>query len=261
MSEDTLRQRVFDYLKAHPFTKRLNHKKLAKDLCLDYEHFKHYLWELAYEWKTHYENRQGLKGLNWHNWRGWIYLKSLWCNPDGSRDLVRLEAVRRKAVNAGWIETKARNRYLLWKDKLGRLEWHMTGRINVWIRKPVTKGKQLQLLANGFAKTELISDVHFFVEWAKGLRMKGVHVAVDTRFELPYLKFDLFKESNGAVLLLGDKSHKTSAELQVNYPDWAEKNEVLFEQTQRQFERFTTYLSNLMGNGKMPKLQERDYSV
>lgn len=246
MDEATIRQQVFQYLKEHPFQNRVNHKKLAKDLGLDYEYYKQYLWQLAKEYKTDYSKQQGLKGLNWHNWRGYIYLKSLFCNPDGSRNPKRMEVVRRKAINAGWIETKARNRYLLFKDRNGRLEWYMTGRVKVWIRKPVTKGKQIELLANGFAKTDLISDPNWFIEWIKGLRMKGVHVAIDTGFELPYLKFDLFKGSNGTILLLGDKSHKRCAELQMNYPDWAEKNEALFQQVTKQFEQFTGFLQSLV---------------
>lgn len=220
---DSLKSRAYRYFREHPRASgRLDHKKVAADLGLDYKAHKQYLWKLARDFRTDLKSGQGLKGLNWHHWHGWIYaLKSV---------------SREAAMAAGWIPTKAKNRYLCWKDGLGRLEWHESGRIKVWIKKPVSEGKKLQLLAHGFFQTFLITDIKVFTEWARTLRMKGVHCAVDTGYELPYLKFDLFKETNGIVFVLGDKSHRTSAEAQVNYPDWQEKNEILQTQTNRSLE-------------------------
>jgi hypothetical protein len=229
---DSLKAKVYQYFREHPrATGRLDHKKVAFDLGLDYDTEKLYLYRLAHDFRSDLKSGQGLKGLDWHHWHGWIYaLKSV---------------SREAAVAAGWIRTSARNRYLLWKDGLGRLEWHESGRIKVWIKKPVSEGKKLQLLANAFCKTFLITDIKLFTEWAKTLRMKGVHCAADTGYELPYLKLDLFKETNGIVIVSGDSSHRTSIEAQVNLPDWQEKNELMLQQCQRTIETFSKFLQDL----------------
>jgi len=245
---DSLKARAYQYFREHPrATGRLDHKKVAHELGLDYDTEKQYLYNLAHDFKANLKSSQGLKGLNRHHWHGWIYaLKSM---------------SREAAVAAGWIRTAARNRYVCWKDGLGRLEWHESGRIKVWVKKPVSEGKKLQLLANGFCKTFLISDMKEFIEWARTLRMKGVHCAVDTGYQMPYLKVDLFKETNGFVLTLGDKTHPTCAELLINYPDWQEKNELLFNQgiktielNSQQIQVFSQFMSDL----SQPKPMSRD---
>jgi len=245
---DSLKSKVYQYFREHPrATGRLDHKKVAADLGLDYDAEKLYLYKLAHDFRSDLQNSQGLKGLNWHHWHGFLF-----CLKGVSREA---------AVAAGWIRTAARNRYLLWKDKgLGRLEWHESGRIKVWVKKPVSEGKKLQLLANGFFQTFLITDIKVFTEWARTLRMKGVHCAADTGYELPYLKLDLFKESNGVVILSGDKSHRTSIEAQVNLPDWQEKNETMLQQCQRTIETFSRFLSDLSAPRLRPS-QDQDRSV
>ena len=99
-------------------------------------------------------------------WDGWVEA------PEG---LDRVEAVKQ-----GWVQTRAKNRYLLWKDRLGRLEWHESRRIRVWLKKPANEGKALQLLANGFLRTGLIFDIRYFSKWAATLRFKGASAVIET---------------------------------------------------------------------------------
>jgi hypothetical protein len=87
------------------------------------------------------------------------------------------------------------------------------------------------------------------------------------------LKFEGFKETNGTVLLLGDRSHPTSAELVINYPDWAERNENMVKNTSQllasvmssfpalmeQQKQVAETLASLNGVGKAKPMEMRFY--
>lgn len=237
----TMKERVREYLETHPTSKyTVDYGQLALELGLDPHVKRNYLYKLVSEARTLLEIGLGLKCPKFHGWHGFIY--SL---VDMKRELVK-----------GWVESKGKNRCYIYRDSLGRLEWFETGRINVWVRRPVSEGKKVQLLANGFYKTDLILDIKVFAEWVKTLKMKGVHCVVDTGLALPYTKIDLFGESNGVVLVLGDKSHRTGAELRVNLPDWAERFELQQRQNVQALENLTGFLKELStpkGSGSTDK--------
>lgn len=217
----SVRQRVFKLLDNDPLLKP---KPLCKLMGLHYPTNGETVTQYRKQWKKEYKNRQALKCLSFHNARGWIYA---------------LKSVKREdAVVRGWIQTRAKNRMLLWKDRsLGRLEWHVTGRINGWIKKPVSWGKVKQLLANAFYRTELIKDIQIFDLWANSFRFKGAHLVYDTGERLPYAKIDYLKEALGIVVKTGDVTHPTSIEIGFHYPDWAERNEKLLEQNMKAMEQ------------------------
>ena len=225
---ESLRRQTFKLLEKHH---DLKSKELCKLMNLPYLRYHDIIQQYRQQWKSEYKNRQALKCLSFHNTRGWIYaLKVV------SRDL---------AVERFWVQTRARNRMLLWKDKFGRLEWHLSGRINVWVKKPATWGRLKQLLANAFFSTGLIKDVQIFDLWADTLRLKGSHLVYDTGERLPYARIDYLKESLGAVVKTGDITHPTGIEIEFTYPDFAERNEKLLEQNMRALEQFTEFLKGL----------------
>jgi hypothetical protein len=135
-----------------------------------------------------------------------------------------------RAVKGGWRISRARNRWLLWKDRLGRLQWFETGRVNVYLRKPANLGKAYQLVCNGFSFTGLITDVKVLERVLSSVRFKGAHYVWHTGQRLPRLTIDLFGKSNGVVIKVGDLSDPDGVEVHVTYPDWAERNEQLHEQ-------------------------------
>jgi hypothetical protein len=128
-----------------------------------------------------------------HAWRGWCY--------------VPTSIKRSAAVQNGWLSSKARNRWLLWKDSLGRLQWFETGRVNLYIRKPANLGKAYQLLCHGFSFTGLITDLRTLEAVLTGVRFKGAHYVFETKNPLPRLVIDLFARSNGVIIKVGDASH------------------------------------------------------
>jgi hypothetical protein len=66
---------------------------------------------------------------------------------------------RVRALEVGWKPTKAKNRWLLWKEPLGRMMWFEDGTFNLHVKSPVNLGKAKQLVWNGFGDTGLIFDM------------------------------------------------------------------------------------------------------
>jgi hypothetical protein len=210
----SIRQSVFDFLDKNPL---LTAKPLCKLLDLPYSQYRNYMNRLRYEWKSNHKNERGSK-CSIHGWRGWCYL------PNGVAAGIRTDA-----VEVGWVETRARNRWLLWKDRLGRLQWFETGRVNLYVRKPANLGKAYQLVCNGFSFTGLVTDIKVLEQILGSVRFKGAHYVFSTEQPLPRLTIDLFAKSNGVIIKVGDRSHPNAVEVIACYPDWAERNERLFE--------------------------------
>lgn len=208
MSESTIKKRVWTLLDKNPL---LLPKQICNLLHLDYKQYANYVTFLKSKWKHYIRDKRGLKGLSFHHWHGWVYAPKT--------------VNRELAVKQGWIRTRAKNRYLLWKDRNGRLEWFETGRVKVWVRKPPSMGKAYQLLSDAFFNTALIFDIRVFERFLKSLRFKRASATLDLGERLPYARVDFLKDSNGVVITLGDKSHPTALEIDFCYPDWGEKTE------------------------------------
>ena len=201
----------------------------AKPLCnlagLPWPEYRDYVNHLRAKWKADYKSRLGLKCLRFHGARGFVYV-------DG--------VDRAGAVGCVWVGTRARNGMLVWRDLLGRMEWFGTGRVNLWVRRPASRGRAVQLFCNGFTKTGLVKGIGDLERLVDSLRFKGATAVLDVGERLPYVVIDLFKQSNGVRIKLGDDSHPTGVEVEYCYPDWAERSE-------RRIEELTGVLRRLLG--------------
>lgn len=222
----SIRQQAFKELDKNPL---LTPKSLCKLMDLPFKKYRQYVSNLKSLWKLNYRNERGLKGSNCHNWLGYCFVVGV---------------DRFRAVEVGWRATKSRNRYLLWKDLFGRLEWFETGRVKVWVRKPANLGKAFQLVCNGFFKTGLVFDWRVMKEILKSVRFKGASYVFETSQRLPRLVIDLFSESNGVRIKLGDRSHPHGVEVDVWLPDWVERNERLLGRATEVLERFVMVAPN-----------------
>ena len=207
-----IRQRVYALLSKNPL---LTAKSICKLLDLSYESYGAYVNNCRSFWKSNTRNEHGSK-CSIHAWKGWCYVPN-------SLDRVR-------AVKEGWLASKARNRWLLWKDKVGRLQWFETGRVNLYVRKPANLGKAYQLVCNGFSFVGLVTDVKVLEAVLASVRFKGAHYVFEANQHLPRLVIDLFSKSNGVVIKVGDVSHPDGIEVITSYPDWAERNEQVLKE-------------------------------
>jgi len=212
---ETIKSAVFKLLNKNPL---LTAQPICKILGLSYDDYRMYVSKLRSVWRSLPRNEHGSK-CSTHGWRGWCYMPG-----------EVAAGIRTRAVEVGWIETRARNRWLLWKDRLGRLQWFETGRVNLYVRKPANLGKAYQLVCNGFSFTGLVTDIKVLEQVLASVRFKGAHYVFPTGQRLPRLTIDLFAKSNGVIIKVGDRSHPHAVEVIACYPDWAERNERLFEQ-------------------------------
>ncbi len=153
----SVRQRISELLSRNPL---LTAKNLCKLLGLSYESHGAYVNNCKSIWRSNYNNEHGSK-CSIHAWRGWCYV------PSGLD--------KNKAVSQGWLVSRARNRWLLWKDRLGRLQWFETGRVNLYVRKPANLGRVYQLICNGFSFTGLLTDFKVIEQVLASVRFKGAH--------------------------------------------------------------------------------------
>jgi len=84
------------------------------------------------------------------------------------------------------------------------------------------------------------------------VRFKGAHYVFATGQRLPRLTIDLFAKSNGVIIKVGDRSHPHAVEVISCYPDWAERNERLFE-------RLNETLKRLLEPAKPKRFEKPDY--
>lgn len=213
----SIRQNVFKLLDKNPL---LTAKGICRILQIPYYEKRNYIYKLKNKWKFLPRNERGSIPSSIHGYRAFTYVSQQFMD-------LRIGNVRSAAISVGWIPTKAKNRWLLWKDRLGRLNWFETGRINLWIRSPANLGRAFQLICNAFSFTGLITDLKFLEPILKKIKFKSAHYVFDVKQPLPKLTIDLFGKSNGLVIKVGDRTHPTSLELIASFPDWADRNEKL----------------------------------
>lgn len=175
----SLRQMVFGLLQKDLL---LTAKDMCRELGLPYGKYGAYVNNCKSFWKSSYGSERGSK-CSIHAWRGWCYV------PKG--------VDRSQALGAGWVRSRARNRWLLWKDQLGRLQWFETSRVNLYIRKPANLGRAYQLFCNGFSFTGLITDVKVLEGILAGVRFKGAHYVFETEHRLLDLPLTCLRRATG----------------------------------------------------------------
>ena len=228
---------MFDYLNENPL---LSAKMLCKLMGINYKKKKGLIYKYRSQWKSSLKNQVGSKCLKpqFHKPSAWVYV-----------DKLKLD--RGKALENGWIETKSKNRYLLFRSPgFGHMKWFpSTGRVNIHTVKPHRKGRLFQLFCNGFSLNGLIDSVQILDAVLKSIRLKGAHAVFPSPERLPYMEIKMFQLSNGVVVKMGDKSHPHAIEVQYTYPDYAEKNEATLERNTRFFQDL---MDLLKGKSKFP---------
>ena len=180
----------------------LTAKTLAKLLNLSYKTYRNYLTKERSEWKYYHENERGSNPSSSHN-----------CKYLG---LIREGEVERAvAVNKGWELSRARNRFLVFRDpaRLGRISWFETGLLVLNVRPVANEGKAKQLFCNGFFQTGLISDVNVLDACVSRVHVHSGHTPFPTSQRLPKTTITAFADSHGITIKLGDRSHPNCVEV------------------------------------------------
>lgn len=257
----TLKAKIVSLLDKNPL---LTPSQICRLLGLHYKTNEHYVRKIKSEWKCHPKNEQGSKSSlpdDYHAWRGWTLIprsavERYWADKTLTIGKLSAEAMSHYPemfpFGDKWLQTKARNRWILWKDRLGRLELHLSGRINIYVRKPASVWKIKQLLANGLIWTNILEDQKIFdraITLAPDgdLRFHGAHYVFDAGMRLPKKTIDLFQKSNGVVIKIGDRSHPDKIEVLAYHPNWGERTEFLLDRWVASTEKMTTSMEKLTG--------------
>lgn len=229
-------RRVHAQLERDPL---LTAKNLAKLLDLPYKRYRNYLTKLRSHWKYYHENERGSKCSLFH------------CVRFGLWELVKAD--RDEALRLGWVLSKARNRFLVFKSGLGRVVWFETGTVRLHVRVPASEGRAKQLFCDAFFRNGLIRDVKVLETCLSGLFLDSFHTVVRTNRRLPYAHVRDFSETNGFEFKSGDRSHPHCFEFIIRYQDQ-------YEAARRSFEDLIRGLQG-PSNGNGVKPLERDYSA
>lgn len=123
--------------------------------------------------------------------------------------------VRDLAISKGWGLSKSKNRFIIWRSKLGWVKWFETGRCRLHVRKPVTDGKIMQILADGFYNTELVKDIKEFTAFYRSFFLKATKMTVHLgkKSKIPSFRLE-FDNGFNKLVVTNDKSHPHAIEIQ-----------------------------------------------
>jgi len=235
--EASIKEEVWAELDKNPL---LTPRQLCGIVGLAYKIYRRYVTQLRYLWKKSSRLGVGSKSPKLHKVRAFCYAPTSLDRKDDSE-------VTERAVEAGWVLSKNRNRVLIWKTNptYGRIEWWETGNILVSIKKPQHMGRVKQLLCLAFFETGLIFDSKVLSAFLSDVRWYGSHDAYETSERLPYMAIDWYVKSHGIRIVLGDASHPHAVEVQWVYPDWLERLELLQQHNVQVLEDFSKFMKNL----------------
>jgi hypothetical protein len=216
-NSNNLRKQIFDLLdgegQSNPL---LTPKQICKLLEIDYKHYHNYVSKTKWEWKYYYKNERGSKCSNFHCFKA-----------KGRLDLELSMALRRviqadwekKGLGFGWVPSRAKNRFWIWKGKFGRAVWFETGLVGLNVRRPGNLGKAKQLFCDAFVNSGLVTDFKIVNPILERIRPKSGHFPYSAGERLPYMVIRDFEQSHGIVIKLGDRTHPDSVEVIASFSD------------------------------------------
>jgi hypothetical protein len=249
-NSNNLRTQIFGLLdgegQSNPL---LTPKQICKLLNLTYKQYHNYVSKTKWEWKYYYQNERGSKCSNFHCFKA-----------KGRLDLELSVALRRlveadwdkNGLGFGWVCSKAKNRFWIWKCKLGRAVWFETGLVGLNVRRPGNLGKAKQLFCEAFVNSGLVSDFKLLGPVLEKIRPKSGHFPYSAGERLPYMVIDDFEQSHGIVIKVGDRTHPDSIEVIASFSgtmdhalDKLEKVEKTESKNSEALHKITGILSNL----------------
>jgi hypothetical protein len=263
-NSDNLRKQIFDLLdgegQSNPL---LTPKQICKLLNLTYKQHHNYVAKTKWEWKYYYRNEQGSKCSNFHCFKA-----------KGKLDLELSVALRRrvqadwarKSPGFGWVCSKARNRFWVWKGKLGRVVWFETGLVGLNVRRPGNLGKAKQLFCEAFISSGLVTDFKVLNPVLEKIRPKSGHFPFCAGERLPYMVISDFEHSHGIVIKVGDRTHPDSVEVIASFSDTMddaldklEKLEKAQNKNSEALQKVLSILSNLYNASPMNRESQQTH--
>jgi hypothetical protein len=201
------------------------------------------------------KNERGSKCSNFHCFKA-----------KGKLDLELSQGLRRvvqadwdkKGLGFGWVRSKAKNRFWIWKGKFGRAVWFETGLVGLNVRRPGNLGKAKQLFCDAFVNSGLVTDFKVLNPILERIRPKSGHFPYSAGERLPYMVIRDFEQSHGIVIKVGDRTHPDSVEVIASFSDTMdsaldklEKLEKTEIKNSEALQKVTGILSNLFEQSRL----------
>jgi len=187
----------------------LTAKMLSALLKLPYKKYKQTLTNYRNFWKYNHENERGSKCSSFHCYKAVVVLK-----PE--------EQPKREPIGK-WVVSRARNKFFVWRGKLGRVVWFGTGRVLLFVKRPGNLGKAKQLFCDAFVGEGLITDLKVLNAVMERVRPRSCHFPYETSERLPKFEIRDFVESHGVLIKVGDRSHPNAVEVIAEYSEQLER--------------------------------------
>ena len=215
----SLRKQVFDVLDGDGHSNPLlSPRQICKLLDLSYKQYHNYVSKTKWEWKYYHVNERGSKCSSLHCYKAKVRLDL--ALSVGLRCVVEKGFVDQGSLGcSGWVLSKARNRFLVWKGKLGRVTWFQTGTVLLHVRRPGHLGKAKQLFCDAFVNTGLLTDMKVLNPVLERIRPKSGHFPYSSGERLPYMVIRDFELSHGIVIKVGDRTHPDAVEVIAGFSD------------------------------------------
>jgi hypothetical protein len=243
----SLRKRVFKLLDKDPLLK-------PKEICklldgIEYTKNGEVVTQYKKQWKKEYKNQRGLIRScpdDIHNafFKGKLQVAKDVLGKLGSSKVI------------GWKPSRAKNRYWVFNSSLGRIRFFETGTVELWVRKPASDGKAMQLFSNAFTWTKLVDSIQVVEDFQKSLTRK-MHALFDYGQRVPYMKVTAFQGTHKFTYVSGDKSNPTCGEFMFEYHAEVESARRLFEEMHNFFVQF----SGSQNGDVRSKPLDQDYSM
>jgi hypothetical protein len=212
-----LRKAIFELLdgdgQSNPL---LTPKQICKLLGLSYKDYHNYVSKTKWEWKYYYRNERGSKCSNLHCFKAKVKLDE--ALTKALRHVVKLD-VEKGGLGFDWVPSKAKNRFFVWRGRLGRAVWFESGTVTLHVKRPGNLGKAKQLFCDAFVNTGLITDFKLLNPVLERIRPKSGHFPYSVGERLPYMVIRDFEESHGVVIKLGDRTHPDAVEVIASFTE------------------------------------------
>jgi len=213
----SLRKQIFEVLDGDGhFIPLLTPRQICKLLDLSYKQYRNYVSKTKWEWKYYYRNERGSKCSSFHCFKAKVKLDG--ALSQALRHVVKLD-VEKGGLGFGWVLSKARNRFLVWHGRLGRVVWFESGTVTLHVRRSGNLGKAKQLFCDAFVNTGLLTDVKLLNPVLERIRPASGHFPYSSGERLPYMVIRDFELSHGIVIKVGGRTHPDAVEVIAGFSD------------------------------------------
>ena len=219
--EKTLKEKIYTLFSKNPNIKA---KKACEVYYLSYKDkgqtVNNYLSKFRSNLKDGYIPSEP---INSPHCRNWVWNKVVFSDERKS-----------EALSNGWKQSRNRNRMLMFRDKLGSVQWFETGTANVMPKGSSRLADAKSLLCRAFSWLDVM-ELSRLCEGS--IREVSRHWVFDVGVNLPRFKLEFFKKTHG-LTIRSDGSHPGKIEVEETVPLYLQETNRTLQETNKTLNLF-----------------------